>query len=249
MSAEPEFFIGWRSSPGRAARFALAAGLSAAALLVLGALALAPATSPHAGDILGEAEFHGVLAVAPYPHLRIAADATHPDGHDVLLSGDGKYGIEPSAETALAGRNVSARGLLVRRGDLDMLIVAPGDALRADDAPTAAATLARAVPLGRWRVAGEICDGKCTTGIMRPGDGLAHKACASLCVSGGVPPVFVAAAPAAGHVFFLIAARDGGPEPETMIGFIASPVTLEGDIERSEDLPVFRVNWSRVAVR
>jgi hypothetical protein len=76
----------------------------------------------------------------------------------------------------------------------------------------------------------------------RPGEGLAHKACASLCVLGGVPPVFVATAPVDGSVFMLIAGEGDAPMPDALRDLIGVRVMLDGDAERVGDLVVFHAD-------
>ena len=106
-----------------------------------------------------------------------------------MLAGQGKRGVFDQAR-ANADGPVSLRGVPVKRGDLTMIQVGRR---RAGREPVQAATFtpSEPVPLGRWKLTGEICDGKCYAGAMRPGRGLAHKACADLCLTGGIPPVFV----------------------------------------------------------
>jgi hypothetical protein len=100
-------------------------------------------------------------------------------------------------------------------------------------------TPAAAVPLGRWAMVGEICDGKCAAGVMRPGTGIAHRACARLCLAGDIPPVFVTVQPAEGSSFFLLAGPDGGPMPAGLQRLVGLRVRLEGALERRGDLLVF----------
>jgi hypothetical protein len=162
--------------------------------------------------------------------------------HGVLLSGDGKRG--PQIDPALNdGAMVSLTGLRLRRGTIDMLVV--GDAIHPLPEPPIVAPVA--VSLGRWRIAGEICDGKCQTGAMQPGQGLSHRACASLCLIGGVPPVFVAASPVAGTSFLLLAGPDGRALPD-LRRLAALPVVLEGEIERRGDLLIFKVDLAAARV-
>ena len=129
---------------------------------------------------------------------------------------------------------------MIKRGDLDMLQVDGGpDGLVAAEgaAPPAAAT-----PLGTWRLTGEICDGKCYAGAMRPGRGLAHRGCAEICLIGGVPPVFVSTAPVEGASFLLMGHADGSPVTADVLARVATLVEAEGMIERRGDLLVFRVD-------
>ena len=109
---------------------------------------------------------------------------TDNDRHTIVLSGGGKRGVQAQARP-LDGKHVHATGFGVKRGDRDLLLVgdldvAPGEAVL----PTREA-------LGTWRLTGEVCDGKCSLGVMRPGNKPAHKACANVCLLGGVPPVFI----------------------------------------------------------
>lgn len=77
---------------------------------------------------------------------------------------------------------------------------------------------------------------------MKPGTGLAHKACANLCLNGGVPPVFVSTSPVQGHIFFLVASHDGGQMPAALLDKTSVPVVLEGTVERRDDLLIFKVD-------
>jgi hypothetical protein len=140
---------------------------------------------------------------------------------------------------------VDVGGVFVRRGALQMLLVAqdgvkPGRISLAGFVPEAAQDL------GRWRLAGEICDGKCYAGAMKPGSGLAHKACANLCIFEGLPPVLVMELPVEGATEVLLAAQDGGPMPAALYNLTAMPVTMEGRLERRDDILVFRIDTGSV---
>ena len=180
---DPGFFVGYFSKvPRELAIFNLGCGLALLALFALVALSLGRgADAAAAGVAFGgeDAVLEGVVASAPYPTLRL------PGGHVVLLAGEGKRGGQEAAG-ALEGRQAKASGYMLKRGDLDMLVLGELSA-----SPAAAAQLPAPQQLGRWRVSGEICDGKCAAGLMHPGTGLSHRACASLCLRGGLPPVLV----------------------------------------------------------
>jgi hypothetical protein len=249
MNDRADFFIGWESRIApRLARFQLAV---AAALLAgfagFGALLGARADDPARADfatVPGAAGFAmpdlgevtGTLVLHPYPHLVRAS------GGSVLLSGGGKYPA-PEAIAALEGRTLRAEGFLTARGTIAMLAT---DAVPADLGP--APPLPAPVPLGAWQVTGEICDGKCASGAMRPGTGLGHRACATLCITSEVPPVFVPTAPVAGHAFLLLAGADGGPMAPALRDAIGLRVRLSGMIERRGDLAIFRAEPESLAL-
>ncbi|WP_158292468.1 hypothetical protein, partial [Paracraurococcus ruber] len=205
--------------------------------LLLGAAADDPAGAAFdaAGTPLA-APLQGVLQLRPYPVLHL------PDGRPVLLGGDGKRGAAP--DPALDGRAVMAAGWLTSRGSLAMLVPDAPPAPLADPLPAPAVE-----PLGRWRVTGEICDGKCAAGAMRPGTGLAHRACAVLCLDGELPPVLVAEAPLAGSALLLLGGPEGGPMPAALRPLIGLRVTLEGHVERRGGLLVLLADPASAVAR
>ena len=234
--SDDAFFVGWaRRAPAGLRGFL--AGLSIALLGAAALLALVISTridDPGGGAFdwaAGEQTLRGVLTVTPYPLLQ------QPDGHAVLLAGEGKTG--PDFDPALAGRVVEATGVMLHRGSIAMMMVGDDPGLRAVEGAQAPPV---PVPLGRWRLVGEICDGKCWIGAMRPGSGIAHKACAGLCLAGGLPPVLVTTAPVAGESFLLLAGPDGGPMPDSLRRLVGLRIRLDGAIERRGDLLVLRAD-------
>ncbi len=180
----------------------------------------------------------GVVTMNPYPVVHVAPDADHPAGRSLLLSGDGKRGVDVPASL----NPIEFEGARLLRGTIEMLVVdTPPKILSAAPSTSAPTPIA----LGRWRVVGEICDGKCYAGAMRPGSGLAHRACANLCLIGDVPAVFVAATPAAGAEFFLLADADGLKPNDALRAFTGQPVEIEGNIERLGAIHIFKVDRVR----
>ena len=78
-----------------------------------------------------------------------------------------------------------------------------------------------AKPLGSWRLTGEICDGKCSLGVMRPGNKAAHKACANVCLIGGVPPVFITTTPVLGTQYLLMGDPQNHALPDALRDYVA----------------------------
>jgi len=231
------FFVGW-SAPSARPLAAFLAAVVLALLLGMGGLALALGSTvndPGSGDFTGDRMLTGVLVTDPYPVIVLDPDPMHPAGHTVLLSGGGKRGVQPEAGP-LAGQRVKAVGYGVKRGTLDMLLV---DTIQAEPGDAA---IPSTESLGRWRLTGEICDGKCMLGVMRPGTGLAHKACANVCVMGGVPPVLVTTEPVAGSRFLLMGDPAGHALPDGFRDHTAIPQRMDGAVRRLGDLLVFRTD-------
>ena len=198
----------------------------------------------------GRVEVTGVMQALPYPVLRLPADAENPEPRVMLLSGQGKRGAQGRADP-LDGQRVIAGGVLLKRGAIDMLQIGGNPSLAAlEEVPPDLASYEPAAPvdLGRWRLTGEICDGKCYQGAMRPGRGLSHKACANLCLIGGAPPVFVSSGAVDGNVFFLMADETGRPLDDRLRDYVALMVSVEGRIERIDNLMVFKVDLDTIEV-
>ena len=98
------------------------------------------------------------------------------------------------------------------------------------------------VPLGRHRLRGEIIDSKCFLGAMRPGQGKVHKACATLCLMGGIPPMFAVYREDAPADLLLLAGPDGGPLPDALLDDTAGYISVAGELWQRDDLLVFRVD-------
>lgn len=244
-----DFFVAFFPIPRRLKGFlALVAVALAGVFAALAYAAGASQDDPGDGNFrfdFGRQTVTGVLELNPYPLVRVVVGSERvPAGHTLMMSGGGKRGIMGRA-APLEGQMVTVSGTILKRGELDMLQVrggAPGLGPATDGPPLAAVTMLAPEPLGRWRLAGEICDGKCLAGAMRPGRGLAHKACANLCVIGGVPPVFVSTQPVEGSEFMLMAGPDGGPLPAEALNHMAAFVRLEGDLERRGNLLILSID-------
>ena len=79
---------------------------------------------------------------------------------------------------------------------------------------------------------------------MRPGSGLAHKACANVCLLNGVPPVLVTTAPVQGSQFLLLADPDGRALPDALRDHVAILQRMDGTITRVADMLIFRTDIS-----
>ena len=228
------FFVGWR---GRSVSGFLI-GVCVLAFVLFSGLALAlggAVNDPGGGDFAGDKDLSGVVVAEPYPLLVLDPAATHPNGHAVLMSGGGKRGVQAQAE-ALSGKRARATGAGFKRGSIDMLLV---DTIAGAEGPSPAPA---AEPLGTWRLTGEICDGKCVSGVMRPGDGLAHKACANVCISGGVPPVLVTTAPVEGAGFLLMGDNNGHALPDSFRDHTGIPQRMDGTVRRIADVLIFQTD-------
>lgn len=236
---ESEFYVGYLPTPPRHARAAWTAAALLLSAFFLLALTLARAQSfPGAGtwDTSGTARFEGELRLDPYPRLLTRDE--HGAPLDAVLVEQGKFGATPRA-APFAGQRVSVRGGLVRWGARAVIELAgtPDDITTLSITPppaTAPTPPPRAVTL-----VGEIVDPKCYLGVMNPGFGKPHLACAELCIKGGIPPVLVVrqpgvAAPPEGACY-LITTIDGKPANTLVRGLIGRAVRVEGQLRAGPD--------------
>ncbi len=237
------FFAGWSARSARPL-LPFLAGVVLALLVGFAALALAlgrATDDPGQGVEIPQRMLSGILVDGPYPYLAMAPDTAHPQGHTILLTAQGKIAIDADVR-AFAGKHVAIPGLYMKRGGIDMLEVTDLPKLTQ---PVAVFSAPVAVALGTWRITGELCDGKCWIGWMRPGGGLAHKACANVCLIGGVPPVLVSATEVAGSQFLLPLGPDGKMLADGFRDLVGIRVVYEGEVFRVGDLLVFHTDVAR----
>lgn len=240
----PPFFVGYLPVPGPLRWFLGAAiGIVLAIFLSTGLLIGSTQDAPPASGFrfdFGPQTVTGVIELTPYPVLRVTqGNELIKPGKTLMLSGNGKNGVVDRA-AGMDGKRAIVTGIVLQRGTIDMLQLRGGQrGLKAAEGTPEPMTTE---PLGKWKVTGEICDGKCLNGAMRPGRGLAHKACAALCLLGDVPPVFVSTQPIEGSDFMLITGPDGTALPDRAYDYIGQFISLEGELERRGDMLVLRMD-------
>lgn len=246
MTPAQPFFVGWAAKVPKALRVFLATVCVVMTLGFAGAAMFVGTTQadPEGGRFrfdIGPQDLEGTVIGGAYPALWVTKGTESiPAGKVILLNGNGKTGVQDRISQH-AGESVAVRGVLMERGTLRMLQLGDGDR-GLSVLGTEPAAIPQAEPLGRWRLSGEICDGRCAAGAMRPGTGLAHKACANLCIVGGQPPVFVSAAPVGGETFFLMTGPAGEALSPDILRHTAEPVTLDGSLTRIGTMTVLAVD-------
>ncbi|MEO1135932.1 MAG: hypothetical protein AAFW68_04860 [Pseudomonadota bacterium] len=246
-----EMFIGWARAPAVDRRFLMGvlplglAGAGGVSWLIASEL-----DDPGAGAWLTDVTHNvtGVLTHKPYPMIRMP-DPSAPFGmRTVLVVAQGKC----TSALKLAeqkGLTVMASGALIQRKTRQMLEVPPflENWLEVLDEKLVGAETLIEPPveqMGRARLSGTIMDSKCFFGVMRPGRGKTHKACASLCIRGGIPPSFWVRSEDGRENVLLMTDAVGGPVPMDILPLVADPVEAEGELIRVGDLLQFRADVS-----
>ena len=89
---------------------------------------------------------------------------------------------------------------------------------------------------------GEIVDSKCFLGVMKPGDGPIHKACADLCLRGDIPPMFIANNSAGELVGYLLTNANGNSAATKFSQLTAEKVHITGQLKLRGELPIIMVS-------
>lgn len=217
------FYIGYQPRASAAIRSfvrKVVAALGSVALVAAGAFAI---TLRYAGT--GRFEFghprevRGIVRCDPAPRLESA-------NTDYLLVGYGKNRVAPEMCGA-AGEEIVVQGTLIAREGRHLLeITSPPKPMGPGPAASAG------VPLGRFTLRGEIVDSKCYFGVMNPGEGRGHRACAELCLRGGVPAVVVARDKSGATAHLIISGPEGVQINEALLPWIGEPIELTGDVVR-----------------
>lgn len=170
-----------------------------------------------------ERTWTGRAVAVPYPHLQIDG----PPGAVLLVVEMGKFGGGQRL-APFDGQHVRVRGFLLARDGRRMIELA-GEADAIVALPTAPAEL---LPRSTGEVAtlmGEVVDSKCYLGAMKPGAGKTHKACATRCVAGGIPPVLVVHADGR-RTYYLLTDRDGRRPGDALLPFVGETIGVTGRV-------------------
>jgi len=236
-----DFYVGYLPLPpghARVLRIGIPALLWACAI-VAGALAWTQRDpGPTSWSALADGKvstWTGVYRNEPYPMLESLTDDGTPVTY--LIVKQGKLGA-PDGLGIHDGKKVWVEGWAITRQGRTMIELAPDEGFRPDIEHTTYTPPAPPERLGTVTLRGEIVDSKCFLGAMKPGDGKGHRACATLCIDGGVPPTLVTD----GYSRFIMLTTDTGESAAELVRpYIAQPVEITGELERRGDLFVLRV--------
>jgi len=212
-----------------------ALGVVIALVLVIGQTRLASSAFEY-GKVR---DFEGTMETSPYPTLLVSRPGELGPNEAYsryLLVAPGKHGAEQLVD-GFHGKYVRLRGQLIYRDGATMVEVEPGSIILTDSAEVKPETIR---DLGPVTVSGEIVDSKCYLGVMNPGEGKVHRDCASRCLSGGIPPLFITSD---GRKQFLLVGSDGGAfSRDTLRDFIAEPITIQGELLKRGETRLLRID-------
>jgi len=229
MSTESDFYIGYLPQVASGLRqflrhVIIAIGLVTVVLAVVFAVAQMPFARSYF-EFGTLRDFEGTLTAEPYPALLVTRPGeagSNAGTSEYLLVAPGKHGADDLIKK-FVGKEVRLRGRLIYRDENTILEIERGSIrpLKADGREN--------IPvqdLGSLTLSGEIVDSKCYLGVMNPGNGKVHRDCASRCLSGGIPPLFIEFA--SGKTFLLVGADTSALSYKDISEFVAEPLTVTG---------------------
>jgi len=226
-----DFYVGYLpKAPDALRRFVRRLVFALGLLLAAAAVALVLAQMPFANSWFefGKArELEGVLDAKPYPSLLVPRPGGSAEGEGYsryLLVAPGKHGAEELV-AGFDGARVRLRGTLAYREGGTIVELVPGSLVALQAGPELQLAM---VDLGPVTMRGEIVDSKCYLGVMNPGRGKVHRACAARCLSGGSPPLFISDE---GDEQFLLVNSDGSAiGRNALLEFVAEPLVVSGEL-------------------
>ena len=238
-----DFYVGYHDRPpARTSRYLR--GVAVACLLGAIATALVTATGqrplPAAAFEFGTLrDFEGFVVADPYPAL-IVPRGTVTSRY--LLVGPGKSGAD-ALVASVVGRWATLRGTLAFREGQALVQVEPGSVTSAERGGPAAHD---ELTLGERYVEGEIVGAKCYLGVMNPGSGVAHRACASLCIRGGIPPLLKVRHPDGTTEGIVLAGPEGEAIGRHLTTMVAAPVGMTGRLVRRGSSTLLHVDPAEI---
>lgn len=253
-----DFYIGYMpKAPKRIARFVMAFVL--VLFVVMGSVSFFLSTS-HNHITNGTYEFgeltelKGVINMEPVPHIRIFADAEGKIGKNIMLINYGKFGARSAVEKMAKkiGRDidqveVTIRGTLIYQDGFTLLeLTEKENALIDWNEPMSFMYLDEVPPAYNIELTGEIIDPKCYFGSMKPAQSKPHKSCAALCISGGIPPMYVVQTPHKTARYYILKGINGEDINKEVLDLVAEGTTLEGRIEKLNEWNILYIDPSKI---
>lgn len=237
-----DFYVGYQASAPRSlARFVVRVVLfTAATAMVIAVLLVAQQQLfPPSSFAYGEPRtYTGTVLSAPVPSLALDR------GRTAILVGPGKHGADSLIE-AFGGKYVDLSAMRIQRDGEIALELVPGS-IRA---VSGAVETEHWEPAGHVRLTGEIVDSKCYLGVMNPGEGKVHRDCAARCISGGIPPAFIAKDRSGTRKVFLLTGPGGTSINSAVLPYVGEPIDLEGDLYRSNYRDCIEIDVQKLAHR
>ena len=196
-------------------------------------------------------QWTGTLWQSPYPHLVFDSPKENNGHQSILVVAMGKHGAQDLLKDHFGTRVTLSGYELIRDGrhlieldeDENAIVRLAQDS---NPEPSHPSTLTASTSPIPESLIGEIVDGKCYLGAMKPGDGMGHRACATLCLNGGLPPMFVAQSESGVPMFYLLIVDGSTTLTQEVLRVVACPVEIVGTTGQVHGLPTFQTTAAQI---
>ncbi|HMG91838.1 MAG TPA: hypothetical protein VK589_17390 [Chryseolinea sp.] len=190
----------------------------------------------------------------PVPHIAVPLGITSTGKElfqNVLLVGFGKAGamdvmmkLKNQKGKSFEGAKIELTGFMIYGNGKSLLQITEEDNSNIAFLTGVTAPFQSLDSIGITTLEGEIVDPKCYFGVMKPGEGKAHRSCAIRCVDGGIPPVFHASDR---DEYFLIVNEKWQPVNKEVLRLIGDQISITGKEIVWNDWRVLKVNTNDLA--
>jgi methionine sulfoxide reductase heme-binding subunit len=245
------FFIGWSNmNPAPIMKFVRrsALGLGALALLVaVGFTTKLSHVAKSSFDYDNLKEVRGQLVSSPFPAIR-SITGKDKEGKPVIrtypLVNDAKFGADGIVDSVKKVYNTDSytaiiKGAVIVRSNVAAMELSEGiRSVKVMDKDNGLPD-AELKKVADTSILGEIIDPKCYLGAMNPGEGKPHRACAILCISGGIMPMLTFKDNHGQMQYAILLGTHGEKINSSVIKHVAEPVKISGTLFRYDNWYVF----------
>lgn len=243
-SDKKPFFVGYLDMPAQLKKYYLVLviflGIFAAAM-GYSIASQQKSAGPATWQTASSETISGFLVLDPYPVLHRIDPQSDNQIESILLVNQGKHSAVDFAQQ-FDGQFVSVTGFPIRRGGWTMLELSMvGDITldsngidKSNHSRLRSAAITKS--LGPVTLSGEIADTKCFLGVMNPGVGSVHKACAEVCLLGGIPAMLLAWGDDGHKYGYMLTQSDGTSASAALANRAAERVEISGELEQRGNL-------------
>lgn len=253
MKKNNEFYVSYiAGSLGTKTKRSLKKFVLVAVLFIIGAALIFSLSQKQfknsSFELTSDTKITGVFYENPYQMLRVKiADNTFKN---ILLVGFGKLSVNPFLKEIRAevnnlnGKKISIEGNLIYYNGKTLIQITDKEKVSLiDDATT---KISNNEVVSEMTLQGEVIDPKCYFGVMKPGKGKIHRSCATLCISGGIPPVLATSDANNLSEYFLLTDMKGRPIYKDILPFVGKPAEFKGIVEKNGDWYTLKIDVSKV---
>ena len=192
----------------------------------------------------------GQLIRYPFPAIRVLVgnDKTgRPLVNTYPLVNDSKFGADGLVDSVRKVYNTDRfitqiKGAIIKRDGTTAMELSNGfQSIKILSKPNHL-PMAKLEAVADTTMLGEIIDPKCYLGAMNPGEGKPHRACAILCIRGGIMPMLTFKGKARQQQYAVLQGEKGEAINEQITKYVAEPVSMSGKLFKFDNWYVFYAN-------